>query len=265
MKMFLKIAVGVIVALVCAVLIRNSVLRKVTRTSVLKTTGFDIEIGRLYAGLWKPVFEVSDARLINPEDFPEATALEIKTLRVGYDWRSLFSDEIHLSEITVDVPRAVLVIREDGESNLARLGKTLEEKKEKAETEKGEGKEGKPASGEKAEKPSRPIRIDTLTLKMGRVEMHRYREGESKPEIKSYDVNLSRTATNVTDLQTINAMITAAAIEAVGKQALESLSKVFEKAEPDLKKAGDAVQKAADKLADRLRRAAERAEKSAGD
>lgn len=255
MKVTLKVLLSLVAIAVVLVLVRNSLLQKITRSTVLKTTGFDIEIGRLHAGILEPVFEVSDARLINPEDFPEATALEIRTLRVGYDLRSVLSDEIHLREVVVDVPRAVLVIREDGESNLSRLGKTLEERKEEKEKAGGQEPEGTPKP--KQEKPARRIRVDTLALKIGRVEMRRYREGESRPEVKTYDVNFERIATDVTDLQTINAMIIAGVIETVGGQALRGLGRVFEKSEGDLEKVGEAIQKAADKLTERLRRAAD--------
>ncbi len=263
MKIVLKVVVALVLAVVVLLVLRNSIIQKVTRNMVLKTTGFDLEIGRLNAAVARPVFEVSDARLINPEDFPEATALEIKTLRVGYNVRSLLSDEIHLTEVTVDVPRAVLVIREDGESNLSRLGKTFEERKA-AEEPSERGEEGEP-SGEKTEKPQKRVRVDVVTLKIGRVEMRRYREGESKPEVKTYDLHFERTATDVTDLQTINGMITAGVIEAVGRQALQGLSKALEKNPDELEKVGDALQKAADGLKERLGRLAERAEKGGGE
>lgn len=258
MKVVFKIIVGIVVVIALAILVRNSIIQKVVRSTVLKTTGFDIEIGKLHAGLIQPRFDLNDARLINPEDFPEATALEIKTLRVGYDWRSLFSDEIHLSEVTVDVPRAILVIREDGESNLARLGKNLEEQKPKDEEPTSEGSEEPPPAEPKKEKAPRKVRVDVLTVKIGKVEMRRYREGESKPEVKIYDVNFDRTATNVSDLQTVNAMITAGVIEAFGKQALQGLDKLLDEKKPEIEKIGEVFQKAADKMAERLRRAAER-------
>lgn len=251
MKILLRIVVVVLVVLAVAVVARNTVIEKVTRKTVLRTTGFDIEIGRLHAGLIEPVFEVSNARLINPEDFPEPTALEIRTLRVGYDIPSFFKDEVHLHEVVLDVPRAVLVIREDGESNLSRLGRVVAD----AGGKKPEGEEpaGDEKKQEEPEKPAKTVRVDVLTLRIGKVEVHQYKEGEEKPKIETYDANFDRTARDVTDLNVVNGMITAGVIEAVGARALQGLSKILQENEGDLNKVGKDLERTAKDVGKQLK------------
>lgn len=243
MKTALKIIIGLLLVIALIAMIANSMVQKVIRRTVLNTTGFDIEIGRLHIGLFEPVVEVTAAQLINPEDFPEPTAIEIKTLRVAYDLKSLWSEEVHFREILVDVPRAVLLIREDGESNLLRLGKRVVESKPQDE-EPDVPKKSEPKSSE------RKVRVDTLTLKLDRVEMRRYREGAERPEVKEYKIALDRTATDVTDLSTVNAMITAGLIEGIGGEALRSLGRALGAPVRMPPKVSDALEKVADKLSD---------------
>jgi uncharacterized protein involved in outer membrane biogenesis len=246
MKILMRIVIVILILLAILILARNVIIEKLTRKTVLQTTGFDIEMGGIRAGLLDPVFEITNARLINPEDFAEPTALEIKTLRVKYDLPSFFKEEVHLREVVVDVPRAVLVIREDGESNLARLGQVAQ----------GESKEeptGKEGEGGQEAKPGKRVRVDTLTLRVGKVDVYRYREGSDKPEVDKYDVNFDRTARDVTDLNVVNGMITAGVIEAVGARALQGFTKAFQQNEGDLEKVGQQVERTAKDVGKQLK------------
>lgn len=250
MKTTLKLIIGLLVVVALSVMVANSIVRKTVRKAVLNTTGFDIEIGRLHIGFFEPVVEVSAAQLINPEDFPEPTALEIKTLRIVYELKSLWSQEVRFREIFVDIPRAVLLIREDGESNLLRLGGKVVERQE------GKSREAKSDAPEepKTESSRRKLRVDALTLKLDRVEMRRYREGAERPEVKEYGVALNRTARDVTDLSTVNAMITAGLIEGIGSEALRLLGRELGAPERIAPKTSDGLEKVADKLSDQLQK-----------
>lgn len=246
MKTALKIIIGLLLVIALIAMIANSMVQKAIRRTVLNTTGFDIEIGRLHIGLFEPVVEVTAAQLINPEDFPEPTAMEIKTLRVVYDLKSLWSQEVHFREILVDVPRAILLIREDGESNLLRLGKRVIESKES----KPQDKEPEVSTKTEPKSSERKIRVDVLTLRLDRVEMRRYREETERPEVKEYKITLDRTATDVTDLSTVNAMITAGLIEGIGSETLRSLGRVLGSSE----QVSETLEKASDKLSEQLQK-----------
>lgn len=249
MKILMRIVIVILILLAILILARNAIIEKLTRKTVLQTTGFDIEMGGIRAGLLDPVFEITNARLINPEDFAEPTALEIKTLRVEYDLPSFFKEEVHLREVVVDVPRAVLVIREDGESNLARLGNVAQRGQE----EKKEESTGKEGEGGQEAKPGKRVRVDTLTLRVGKVDVYRYREGSDKPEVDKYDVNFDRTARDVTDLNVVNGMITAGVIEAVGARALQGFTKAFQQNEGDLEKVGKQIERTAKDVGKQLK------------
>ena len=253
MKILMRIVIVILIAVAILVLARNAIIEKVARKTVLQTTGFDIELGGVRAGLLDPSFEIVNARLINPEDFAEPSALEIKTIKVGYDLPSFFKEEVHLREVVVDVPRAVLVIREDGESNLSRLGKVVAPDAGRKKEKPAPPSEDDSKKEEEKKKPAKKVRVDVLTLRVGKVEVQQYREGVEKPEIKTYDVNFDRTARDVTDLNTINGMITAGVIEAVGARALQSLTQAFQQNEGDLEKVGKQLERTAKDVGKQLK------------
>ena len=153
----------------------------------------------------------------------------------------------------VDVPRAVLVIREDVESNLSRLGKVVAPDAGRKKEEPAPPSEDDSKKEEEKKKPAKKVRVDVLTLRVGKVEMQQYREGVEKPEIRTYDVNFDRTARDVTDLNTINGMITAGVIEAVGARALQGLTQAFQQNEGDLEKVGKQLERTAKDVGKQLK------------
>ena len=78
---------------------------------------------------------------------------------VSYDLRSFFADEIHLREVVLDIPRMVVVQKEDGESNLQRLsqvGQGKEEGKQKPEV---KPEEKQPANRRRKSRPRSSVSI----------------------------------------------------------------------------------------------------------
>jgi uncharacterized protein involved in outer membrane biogenesis len=237
MKKVLKNLLILVIVLVVVLLVgRNVLIQTATRKVIQSATGFDLEIGRVHVGLLNPSFEVSDLKLINPEDFPERDALEIKTLRVRYDFASLFTDTVHIPEVTVDIPRMIVVTKEDGESNLDRLGG--KKKESAAEEPPAAGTEQPPAAAEapaQEEKPSKSIRIDKLTVKLGTATVHRYVEGKDKPETVDAPMNVDRTFENVTDLDQVVRVLSADILVGALPTAINDISKILKDHEGDSK------------------------------
>ena len=251
MKQIIRNVLIVLVLLfVVGLMTRNAIIKSAARNAIQQGTGFDLELGGVSAGLLSSTFEIKDLKLINPEDFPEETAMEIKRMFVGYDLKSFFTDEIHLREVVLDIPRMVVVQKEDGESNLKRLGQAGKGK-EAGEKKPGEEPEGKP--GKKAEKPAKKFRIDTLTLKLGTVEMHTYVQGQDKPRMETHDLNVNRTYTDIQDPDQLATIFAMAMVEGVGAQAFKGLSKAFEDNQGDLDKTGKELDKAVKNVGESLK------------
>jgi len=230
---FVVVFLGVFVA-------RNIIIKRAVQTAIQKTTGFDLEMGKVHVGVFSPVFEVTDTTLINPEDFPERTAMEIKTLRVVYDLPSVFTKNVHLKEVTIDIPKAILIVREDGKSNLEQLGKLAIQE----DSEVGDEAERKPDT----DKSGHRVRIDELTLRLGTLEMRQYSEGESAPSIDSYDLDFDRTAHDVDSFDVVNGMITAAIIEGMGSHAMRSLSQALKENNLDADEIGQNLESSVKEL-----------------
>jgi uncharacterized protein involved in outer membrane biogenesis len=242
MKTLKWILIVLVLVVAVGVLARNEIVKKGAIKAVRQATGFDLEVGTVHVGLFSPTFHIDEVKLINPDDFPEATAFDIRQIQVRYDFASLFSDRIRLKEVILDVPTAVMVVKEDGESNLDRLRKTGSSKEEDP-TEPSTKDEGKQPESPSASKPSKSLLIDRLTLKLGTVHLHRYVEGQQKPEVKSYDLKIDRTYEDVTSVQQIGALVaTEIAVRELPNLA-ENLDKLLKDNKGDLKAAGESLKK----------------------
>lgn len=224
-KIILNIVIVLVLLFVVGLVTRNAIIKSSVRNAIQQATGFDLEVGGVSAGLLSSTFEIKDLKLINPEDFPEETAIEIKRMYIGYDLKSFFSDETHLREVVLDIPRMVVVQKEDGESNLQRL------------SEAGKGrKEGGEKPEDKAGKPAKKFVIDTLTLKLGTVEMHTYVQGQDKPQVQVHDLKVDRTYTDIRDLDQMATILAMAMVEGVGAQAFKDIGKALQNNQGDLDK-----------------------------
>lgn len=244
MKLFRNSLIVLVLFVVVGLVARNAIFKTAARKVIQQATDFDVEVGGVHAGLLSSSFEIRDLKLINPEDFPEAIALEIHRMFVIYELRSFFTDEIHLREVVLDIPRLVVVQKEDGESNLQRLSqagrrKGVEERKIEAKE-----KDHQPVEP-RAEKPARKFRVDTLTLKLGTVEMHKYLPGQDKPEIQARDLKVDRAYTNIRDPNQLAVILAMAMVEGVGLQALKDIGKTLQNHGGDFDETGKEFEKAA--------------------
>jgi uncharacterized protein involved in outer membrane biogenesis len=247
-RMIRNILVVVVLILVTVFIARNSLIKSGAKNFIQQATGFDLEVGGLNAGLFSSAFEINDLKLINPEDFPEATAMDIKRMSVSYDLPSFFTDEIHLREVVLDVPLMVVVQKEDGESNLQRLSEAGQGKDEPGQ----KTEEDTPAES-KAKKPAKKFRIDTLTLKFGAVEVHKYIQGQDKPDVQKHELNINRTYTNITDPNQLAVFFTAAMLEGAGLQMFKDIGKALDSNQGDLDKTGKELEKTAKDLGKQLK------------
>jgi uncharacterized protein involved in outer membrane biogenesis len=249
-KIILNVLIVLVVLFALGLMTRNAIIKSTARSAIHEATGFDLEVGSVGAGLLSSTFEIKDLKLINPEDFPEATAIEFKRMFVSYDLKSFFTDEIHLREVVLEIPRMVVVQKEDGDSNLKRLSQVGQGKEEEK---KPEAKPGEQKPEEKAEQPAKKFCIDTLTLKLGTVEMHTYVQGQEKPQVQVHDLNIDRTYTNIRDTTQLSTIFAMAMVEGVGAQALKGLGKIFDENEGDLDKTGKDIERSVKDLGNQLK------------
>jgi uncharacterized protein involved in outer membrane biogenesis len=213
MKSLRKLALGL--ALVLAMVVvgllfyRNALIKKAAARTVTRMTGFDLEMGRVQAGLFSTTFEIEGLKLLNPPDFPRRDAMEINRVLVDYDLLSLLrGDEIHLKRVVLDIGKVAMVTKAGGETNFQRL------------QEKAGGGSARPAGRAPAPRPAgRPddrrvepekdLRIDELTIRIGTVALYDYSAGGPEPEVFEHPLGVNLTQRDVTDPSQIMAPILA--------------------------------------------------------
>lgn len=246
MRWLKQIGLVVVALLVVVVFSRNTVIEQAVQTAVHKTTGFDVDIGKINAAIVRPAFEIDDTKLLNPEDFPEATAFEIKQLRVAYSIPSLVTGNPRLPEVIIDIPKAVVVKKQDGESNIDRMQAATGKKETPAggtaKDPTGQGG-GKNPPVQEAAKPGMKVRIDRLEIRLGTVEVHDYSQGGDKPFVKTYVLNLNQTYTDITDVRQIGGIIAGQMIGNVANQLVQGLNRALNGKDSDLNKTGEKVSK----------------------
>ena len=197
MKLLLKIAGGTLgllaILLVVLLVARDTVIRVAAEKIVTQQTGFPLKIQSVHVGLFDPVVKITGVVLSNPADYPESGALEIKEFSVRYDALSLLTDQIHIMEIVVDVPKVNQVTRPDGMMNFDQLGDAFASPAQPATT-------NQPAA---AAKPAKKFMIDRLTVRFGTFARRIYKPGSPKPGGFSLTLNLNYTATNITDFKSL--------------------------------------------------------------
>ncbi len=204
-------------------------LAKAAERMVAEQTGFRLAIGSIEASLLKSRFSLRDTQLDNPPDFPEAKAFSFRELAVAYDWTSLFSSEVRLREVVLDIPTLVVVRKADGETNAQRLGA-----KRPAADVAGGGTSSGPSdpsaeapgpadSPREPEKTPRGFRIETLVVRVGTVSFHDYtRAGpDGQPAVTELALNLDQTHHNLASMEQVGAAITAGALQQAGLAAFQ--------------------------------------------
>ncbi len=133
MKTSTKVIIGLSIAVGAAVwwlpgpLSKAYLLRELRRA-----TGFEVTYERLDSQPWQRVLEVEGLVFRNPPAFKEPVALEIRRLHARYQWRQLLGDRLELDELTLEVPRVVLVRLADGSTNLEQLQASATAKSERS-------------------------------------------------------------------------------------------------------------------------------------
>lgn len=258
-----KYALGLI-ALIAVVaglaLLPGRLARDYTLRAIREATGFYMEYGSMQTDFGARTITLQDVVIRNPPDFPDAEAIQIRTLTAGFRWRDLFRPGVRLATLSLDIPNVTLVRKSDGETNFQRM-------QDRARTESAAKTEprslpdsantdapvvstpaeaGKP--GSKVEANSRPapeMEIGELNLKLGRIVVRDYRRSRNgSPRIDEYELNLSRQFKNVNNLDVLAQQLAGQVLIEGGLQAITRQltdPALQEKVKKNLQKAADDV------------------------
>lgn len=162
---------------------------------IQKQIGCAATIGSLYANPFTASVDLRNLKVDNPDGFPRPDFLVVNQFKAAVAPGSVFADRLVVKEAVFDVAGVTLVKNSAGATNAGLIEARFLGPPQK-----------KPAAAS-AERPRRFL-IQTLTVKLGKIVIADYSRG-GEPQVRTLNVNLDRTFTNVTDLKQISAPLLA--------------------------------------------------------
>lgn len=228
MKALKIVGLSLLLLLLLGLLARNHLIKREARRVLTERAGFDLEIGKLKTSLFANRVELEDLTIRNPPDFPESTALVVRRAVIEIDPWALFRGETHLTEMTLDVPRVVVVRNAAGETNLERLGgKPPKRDGARPSAPSGDTDTPAPQTPDMAapgnvpapkSRAERPLRIDRLALKVGTVEYRDYQSGSAEPVVTSVELNMDREGRDLRSADEIRTMLIGGVLQSAAMQ-----------------------------------------------
>lgn len=235
MKILARIILVLVVLVVAAGLLANTLIQRYAVKTIEESTGFTVTFDDIHVGLLTPVVRIENLVLSNPPGFPHPEALNLREFYVRYNPFSFLSGPPRLVEVRLDVPRVVMVKPARGESNVEILAKSMSGKKagggdkppkKDAPPAPDEKKPAPPASDEKSVQP--PLIIDRLTVRFGEMEVRQYTAGQEEPMVIPVPVGLDRTYENVTNVEEVVTRLAGELVLRSGVGLVGNLDKVME-------------------------------------
>lgn len=177
--MLLVLAVVFIIFLAKDVIIKIAV-----ENGVGSVTGLKLRTGSFRVGIFRPVVDIKNLRLLNPANFPDKTMIDMPEIYVKYNLPAIIGGKVYLPEVRLALKEFIVEKNSKGELNLDALKNVKEQKKTK------------PAEPAKKSAKAPQIKIDLFKLNIGKVIYKDYSKG-AEPQIKEFNINLDESFSNI--------------------------------------------------------------------
>ncbi len=241
MKWMRIVLVFAVVAVLAAMWLGPRMIRKALVSAVAKELGMEMTLESVDVSLWRSSVDIRGLTIVNPPDFPETEAVDVRRIFVKYEPLTLMRNTVVLPEVELDVARAVMVTRTDGVSNFQQAAlrprpratppaappsDPLEEalaEMTPTSTDTPAPPSTPPAQPKaKKVKPEREVHIGKLTMKLGEVETRDYSKGpEGEPRVRTYTLNLEQIYYDVKDFDAVGTDLAVAMSFAIGPQLIQ--------------------------------------------
>ncbi|MFT5208115.1 MAG: hypothetical protein ACI9CF_001884 [Candidatus Omnitrophota bacterium] len=195
MKKLINIAIIVCVVLFALSIAKNSIVKASVTTVCKAVTGLDLNIKSLNVGIMNTLVTVKGMQMQNPKTFVDRVMFDLPEIHIDYDLAAIIKGDIHLEEVRLNLAEFVIVKNAAGELNLDAL-------KPAGSEEKVSEKDAKSAEPKAKSSKTPEVRIDSLSLKIGKVIYKDYSKG-GEPTIKEFNVNIDETHKNITNIQAL--------------------------------------------------------------
>ncbi len=202
MPKLLKILAIVAAVLVVLHLAKNHIVQTVIAGSISHAAHLPVRIGSTNLSLLASSIQLKNIRVENPKGFPEKAMLDAPEVAIDLEPADLFKNQAHFKEVRLNIRELVVVKDASGRLNVDAVKPSQTER----DAQKARSADRGDASARKG--PAPKLRIDKLTLTIGRVVFHDYSGGGAKPAEQVFDINVrDRVYTNIEDPSAIISLI----------------------------------------------------------
>ena len=116
-----------VVLVVAAVLLLNTIAKQVVESRMRAGTGMETRIGLIDIGLLSPTITIENFKLYNTPDFGGSVFIDMPELHLEYDPRAIRSGKLHFKLVRLNLAEVALVQDKKGRSNLQDMEKRSRE------------------------------------------------------------------------------------------------------------------------------------------
>ncbi len=157
-------------------------------------TGFRADFGDISLDIMEGALEIRDAKIENPDSFPEPVFIDFNRIKVDLRPMSLFGERCIFQAVIVEIKEGAYVTRSDSENNIAAFIKALE-----TTAEEGDGEEVE-KDIEVEEEPFQFL-IERLAIKVDSVKVANY--SGQPPRVQNHDAGIDIELRDVTAIKEI--------------------------------------------------------------
>ena len=118
----LYLFVLLVVLVVAAVLLLNTIVKQAIQSRFRARTGMDARIGQVDVGLLSPTFTIENFKLYNTADFGGSIFIDMPELHLEYDPLAIRSGKLHFKLVRLDLAEVALVQDKKGRVQRAGFG-----------------------------------------------------------------------------------------------------------------------------------------------
>lgn len=232
-KKMKKIGIALLIIFVLGlgmiILNRNIIARFIIVNGIKKTSGLNVEIGRLNIGL--PSVEISGLKIHNPPGFNQPVLADIPKIYFDFDLPAFFKNKVYILKFEIEVKELNIILNEKGKLNVNSLALLAP----------------KPGKGKPPE-----IKINQLKIKIDKVVYKGYLPAIGVKSME-FNPNINETFHNVTDPSKVTSEIMQKVLSRIGIEKFAGFN-IQVAAQNSFKEAGAVIQDTLDNTGKNLKK-----------
>jgi uncharacterized protein involved in outer membrane biogenesis len=119
----LRLFIVLVILVVAAILLLNTIAKQVLESRLRATTGMDVRIGQIDVGLLSPTVTIENFKLYNTPEFGGSLFIDMPELHMEYDPRAVRSGILHFKFVRLVLTEINVVQDKKGRSNMQDMDK----------------------------------------------------------------------------------------------------------------------------------------------